>query len=58
MKLKKIYSIHMAVYLRKQGCKIVDTEVNINKPEFDVWLFEDNEKLHRAIDMYMKQRNK
>lgn len=49
---KKVFSRRLAVFLREHGCKIVGTEVNFKRPEFDVWLFEDNERLHEAFELY------
>lgn len=45
MSIKRIYSKQMAIYLRKHGFEIVGTDVNENKPEFDVWLFEDSPEM-------------
>ena len=55
--IKEIYSRKMAVYLRNKGCKIVGTKANPYKPEFDMWLFEDGEKLQSEITNYMNDRN-
>lgn len=52
---KKIYSRKMAVYLRRKGCKIVGTEINPYKPEFDIWVFEDGVKLQSEIANYMNE---
>lgn len=51
---KKVFSRRLAVFLREHGCKIVGTEVNFKRPEFDVWLFEDNDKLHEAFELYSR----
>ena len=51
--IKKIFSLKLAVFLREHGCKIVGTEVNHNHPEFDVWLFEDDEELQTAFEKYL-----
>lgn len=53
MNTKEIYSLKMAVYLRKQGFKIVDTGVNPYKPEFETWFFEDTDEFEQAISDYM-----
>lgn len=53
MKTKKVFSINMAVYLRERGCRIIRTEVNRYRPEYDVWIFEDTDELHKALDEYM-----
>ena len=49
---KKVFSRRLAVFLREHGCKIVGTEVNFKRPEFDVWLFEDNERLRETFALY------
>ena len=50
---KKIFSRKLAIYLREHGCKIIGTEVNKHKPNLDVYLFEDNNNLQRALAEYM-----
>lgn len=52
---KKVFSRRLAMFLREHGCKIVGTEVNFKRPEFDVWLFEDNERLHEAFELYSRR---
>lgn len=54
---KKIYSRKMAVYLRNHGCKIVGVVANEYKPQYDVWLFEDGDKLQKEIANFMKETN-
>lgn len=51
---KKVFSRRLAVFLREHGCKIVGTEVNFRRPEFDVWLFEDDERLREAFELYSR----
>lgn len=51
---KKVFSRRLAVFLREHGCKIVGTEVNFKRPEFDVWLFEDDERLREAFELYSR----
>lgn len=51
---KKVFSRRLAVFLREHGCKIVGTEVNFKRPEFDVWLFEDDDRLHEAFELYSR----
>lgn len=51
----KCFSARLAHYLRKQGFYIVGTEPNLKKPQFDVYLFENNEALKKAVDAYCKQ---
>lgn len=50
---KKIFSRKLAIYLREHGCKIINTEVNKHKPNLDVYIFEDSEKLQAALSNYM-----
>ena len=45
----KIYSKKMAYALRQAGCVIVGTEPNRKKPQFDVYLFRDDEKLREEM---------
>lgn len=52
MEIKKIYTRRMAVYLRERGFKILGTEVNPNKPEFDVYLFENTPAFEAAMLEY------
>lgn len=53
---KKIFNKTLAVYLREHGCKIIKVEVNKMKPEFDVWVFEDNDHLQKCIYNWMQSR--
>lgn len=53
---KKVFSRRLAVFLREHGCKIVGTEVNFKRPEFDVWLFEDDERLREAFELYSRAK--
>ena len=46
-KLFRVYPRRIALELRKRGFRIVKTEVNENFPQYDVYLFEDNEELRR-----------
>lgn len=48
-KIKKIFRKPIAIELRKLGFRIIGTEVNTAKPQFDVYLFEDTEKFQRAL---------
>ena len=56
MKTKIIYSRKMAVFLRNKGCKIVRTETNPYKPEFDIWVFEDDDILQNYIAEFMSHK--
>lgn len=53
---KKIFSRKLAIYLREHGCKIIGTEVNKHKPNLDVYIFEDGEKLQSALADYMAMK--
>lgn len=53
MKTKEIFSLKLAVYLRRRGFKIIKTGVNPKKPEFDTWFFNNTPELKNAIDDYM-----
>lgn len=44
-----IYTKWLAYELRKQGFRIVRTEINPNHPEYDVWVFENSTDLQIAI---------
>lgn len=54
---KKIFSRKLAIYLREKGCKIITTEINRYKPNLDVYIFEDGEKLQSALSDYMAEIN-
>lgn len=45
MEEKKIYSKWVAIKLRQLGHKILRTDVNPNRPELDVWIFENSQQL-------------
>ena len=44
-----IYSRRLAYALRQQGFRIIRTEVNELKPQFDVYIFENSVDLQIAI---------
>lgn len=48
MKIKKVFSKRLAYELRQRGCKFIGIEANKYKPEFNVYLFEQNEHLTKA----------
>jgi len=50
---KKIFNRRLALALRQRGCEIIRTEPNRTKPQFDVYIFNDNPKLHKALDEVM-----
>ena len=56
MKEKTIYTKWLAYQLRKQGFKLLRTEINPNFPQFDCWVFEDNLDLQIAIRCLTEDR--
>lgn len=54
---KRIYTKSVALELRKRGFKIIRTEPNENKPEFDVYVFEDNNNLKNALTEITRSRS-
>ena len=44
-----IYSKWLAYELRKQGFRLIRTDINKNFPQFICWVFEDNTDLQIAI---------
>ena len=54
----KVYTRWLAVELRKLGFKILSTEINEYHPQFDIWIFEDTEQLHKAILQLTTARKK
>ena len=46
---KKIFNRRIALELRRKGFKIIKTEPNFYKPEFDVYIFEDSDDLQSAL---------
>lgn len=42
---KRIYSKWVAYELRTRGHKVLRVEVNRNKPELDIWVFEMDDTL-------------
>lgn len=55
-KEKIIYTKKLAYELRKQGFKLLRTGINENFPQYDTYIFEDTEELHKAVVNY--QNNK
>lgn len=49
MNEKVIYSKRVAYELRKRGFHILRTEVNLYKPQFDIWIFEETPELLIAL---------
>ena len=53
-----IYSKWLAYALRKQGFKLIRTEINPNFPQFDCWVFEDNTDSRLAIICLTEDRKR
>lgn len=47
-----IYSKRLALELRKQGFVLLRTGINENFPQYDTYIFQDDEKLQDAINAY------
>lgn len=47
--IKRIFKRSIALDLRKRGFKIIGTEPNRCKPQYDVYLFEDTEEFQKAL---------
>ena len=52
-----IYSKWLAYELRKQGFRIIKTDINQNFPQYICWVFENNEDLQIAI-RYLTEKRK
>lgn len=46
----KVFSKSIAIKLRKKGFKIIKTEPNYKKPEFDVYFFADTPEFRKAFN--------
>lgn len=51
----KVFTKRLAIKLREQGFKIVRTEINSRKPQFDIYCFEDTPALRAAVEELSKQ---
>lgn len=51
-----VFTNELAYYLRKLGFRILEVEPNFKKPQYDVYKFEDSEKLRQAIMAYKQQK--
>lgn len=51
-----IYSKWLAYELRKQGFRLIKTDINRNFPQFICWVFENSEELQKAIRTLTEQR--
>ena len=54
---KRIYTKSVALELRKRGFKIIRTEPNENKPEFDVYIFQGGSALNDALTEITRSRS-
>lgn len=52
-----IYAKWLAVALRKQGFRIIRTEINEKQPQYDCWVFENNTDLQIAISYLTKRHH-
>ena len=51
-----IYARWLAYELRKQGFRIIRTEPNEQKPQYDTYIFENSEDLQIAISYLTRTR--
>ena len=51
---KIIYTRWLAVELRRRGCRILRTEINQNNPQFNCWVFKDDEHFQKMFEEIMK----
>ena len=49
MKTKKIFKRTIALALREKGFKIITTEPNKCRPQYDVYIFEDTSEFQSAL---------
>ena len=52
-----IYSKWLAYELRKQGFRLIKTDINQNFPQYICWVFEDSADLQIAI-RYLTEKRK
>ena len=55
MNEKLVFSRRIAAELRKQGFPLLRTIPNHNNPKYDVYVFEDTEKLNEQWENIMKE---
>ena len=55
-KIFRVYTRRIAYELRRQGYKIIGTEINEFHPEFTIWLFEETPDFLTAFRL-LAQRN-
>lgn len=51
-----IFTPWLAYELRKQGFKLLRTDVNKRYPQYDCWVFEDSVDLQLAISFLTKRK--
>lgn len=52
----RIYTRWLAVSLRKEGFKMIATDVNEYHPKYDVYIFENSASLQEAITRLTKNK--
>lgn len=57
-KYRKIYSLQLARFLRKNGVLPIATELNKKNPKWRVWIYSNNPTFEILLDMYMSQKKK
>ena len=45
----RVYTRWIALQLRREGFKIIGTDINEYNPEFKVWIFEDSPEFQEAF---------
>lgn len=45
----RVYTRWIALQLRREGFRILSTDINEYNPEFKVWIFEDSPKFQQAF---------
>ena len=56
-KYKCIYNLRLAGFLMMNGLPILRIETNLGRPWRNVYLFEDNEKIEKIIEIYKEQKS-
>ena len=57
-KYKCIYSLKLAGYLMMHGFPVKRVEKNLDRPKWDVYLFEPSEEIEEAIEFYKFKKAK
>lgn len=47
---KVIYAKWLAVELRKRGCRILEVRVNPHYPQYDCWVFKEDEHFNEMFE--------